>query len=77
MIWVLLSNGEFEINGFLQNLKFQKSWSGFYQKINRKACLIQTATYLKSVANKTNNQIMVYTMVDMDNKDGKIRYEWY
>jgi Ca2+-binding EF-hand superfamily protein len=35
--------------------------------------LIQTATYLKSVANKTNNQIMVYTMVDMDtNKDGKL-----
>ena len=35
--------------------------------------LIQTATYLKSVADKTNNQIMVYTMVDMDtNKDGKV-----
>jgi hypothetical protein len=64
--------GEFEITGFLQNLKFQKVDSDSI-KTNRKPVLIQTATYLKSVANKTNNQIMVYTMVDMDtNKDGKL-----
>jgi hypothetical protein len=63
--------GEFEITGFLQNLKFQKI--PILLKLTEKPVLIQTATYLKSVANKTNNQIMVYTMVDMDtNKDGKL-----
>ncbi|MFV8333574.1 hypothetical protein ACNQGB_04620 [Flavobacterium sp. XS1P32] len=65
--------GEFEITGFLQNLKFQKVDSDSIKKLTEKPVLIQTATYLKSVANKTNNQIMVYTMVDMDtNKDGKL-----
>ena len=65
--------GEFEITGFLQNLKFQKVDSDSIRKLTEKPVLIQTATYLKSVADKTNNQIMVYTMVDMDtNKDGKL-----
>ena len=65
--------GEFEITGFLQNLKFQKVDSDSIRKLTDKPVLIQTATYLKSVADKTNNQIMVYTMVDMDtNKDGKL-----
>lgn len=65
--------GEFEITGFLQNLKFQKTDSDSIRKLTDKPVLIQTATYLKSVADKTNNQIMVYTMVDMDtNKDGKL-----
>ncbi|TDE45847.1 hypothetical protein E0I26_03930 [Flavobacterium rhamnosiphilum] len=65
--------GEFEITGFLQNIKFQKVDSDSIRKLTDKPVLIQTATYLKSVADKTNNQIMVYTMVDMDtNKDGKL-----
>ena len=65
--------GEFEITGFLQNLKFQKIDSNSIKKLTDKPVLIQTATYLKSAADKTNNQIMVYTMVDMDtNKDGKV-----
>ena len=65
--------GEFEITGFLQNLKFQKIDSDSIRKLTDKRVLIQTATYLKSVSDKTNNQIMVYTMVDMDtNKDGKL-----
>ena len=65
--------GEYEITGFLQNIKFQKIDSDSIRKLTDKPVLIQTATYLKSVADKTNNQIMVYTMVDMDtNKDGKL-----
>ena len=65
--------GEFEITGFLQNLKFQKVDSDSIKKLTDKPVLIQTATYLKSVSDKTSNQIMVYTMVDMDtNKDGKL-----
>ncbi|MFV5692297.1 hypothetical protein ACM55K_09765 [Flavobacterium sp. LT1R49] len=65
--------GENEITGFLQNIKFQKIGSDSIKALTDKPVLIQTATYLKSVANKTKNQIMVYTMVDMDtNKDGKL-----
>jgi hypothetical protein len=65
--------GEYEITGYLQNLKFQKVNSDSIRKLTEKPVLIQTATYLKTVADKTKNQIMVYTMVDMDtNKDGKL-----
>jgi hypothetical protein len=65
--------GEYEITGFLQNLKFQRIDSDSIKPLTDKPVLIQTATYLKSVADRTKNQIMVYTMVDMDtNKDGKL-----
>lgn len=65
--------GEYEITGYLQNIKFQKIDSDSIRKLTDKPVLIQTATYLKSVADKTNNQVMVYTMMDMDtNKDGKL-----
>ena len=65
--------GEFEITGFLQNIKFQKIDSDSIKKLTEKPVLIQTATYLKKVAERTNNQIMVYTMFDIDtNKDGKL-----
>lgn len=64
---------EYEITGFLQNLKFQRMNSDSIKVLTDKPVLIQTATYLKSVADKTQNQVMVYTMVDMDtNKDGKL-----
>lgn len=65
--------GENEITGFLQNIKFQRMDSDSIKALTDKPVLIQTATYLKSVSDKTKNQIMVYTMVDMDtNKDGKL-----
>ncbi|MBP6182164.1 hypothetical protein [Flavobacterium sp.] len=65
--------GENEITGFLQNIKFQKMGSDSIKALTNKPVLIQTATYLKSVSDKTKNQIMVYTMVDIDtNKDGKL-----
>lgn len=65
--------GENEITGFLQNLKFQRIDSDSIKALTDKPVLIQTATYLKSVSDRTKNQIMVYTMVDMDtNKDGKL-----
>lgn len=65
--------GEFEITGYLQNLKFQKIDSDSIKSLSDKPVLILTATYLKSLANKSLNQIMVYTLTDSDtNKDGKI-----
>lgn len=65
--------GEFEITGYLQNLKFQKTDSDSIRPLTDKPALILTATYLKTIADKTQNQVMVYTLADSDtNKDGKI-----
>jgi hypothetical protein len=64
---------ENEITGYLQNLKFQKIGSDSLRALTNKPILIQTATYLKSVAERTKRQMMVYTLVDTDtNKDGKL-----
>lgn len=65
--------GEFEITGYLQNLKFQKTDSDSIRPLSEKPVLILTATYLKVIADKTQNKVMVYTLADSDtNKDGKI-----
>ncbi|MGO4772290.1 hypothetical protein ACEN2I_11550 [Flavobacterium sp. W22_SRS_FK3] len=65
--------GEYEITGYLQNLKFQKTDSDSIRPLSDKPVLILTATYLKPIADKTLNQVMVYTLADADtNKDGKI-----
>lgn len=65
--------GDGEITGFLQNLKFQKLDSDSIKSLTDKPALILTATYLKAIADRTDKQIMVYTMYDMDtNKDGKL-----
>lgn len=64
---------EYEITGYLQNIKFQKIGSDSIKALTDKPVLIQTATYLKPVSDKIKKQIMVYTMMDMDtNKDGKL-----
>lgn len=64
---------QYEITGYLQNLKFQKINSDSITALTDKPVLILTASYLKSVADKTKNQILVYTMYDMDtNKDEKL-----
>ncbi|MEL1242330.1 hypothetical protein [Flavobacterium flavipallidum] len=65
--------GDDEITGFLQNLKFQKIDSDSIKSLTDKPALILTVTYLKAIAEKTNKQILVYTMYDVDtNKDGKL-----
>lgn len=62
-----------EITGFLQNLKFQKIDSDSIHALSNEPILIETATYLKSVSDRIQKQIMVYTMVDSDtNNDGKL-----
>lgn len=62
-----------EITGFLQNLKFQKTNSDSLRPLSTEPIVIETATYLKSVSDRIQKQIMVYTMVDADtNKDGKL-----
>lgn len=64
---------QYEITGFLQNLKFQKINSDSIHSLTDKPILIETATYLKTVSDRIKKQILVYTMVDADtNRDGKL-----
>jgi len=71
--FTISNESEYEITGYLQNLKFQKIDSDSIKALTDKPVLIQTATYLKTVSDKINKQIMVYTMCDMDsNRDGKL-----
>ena len=71
--FTISNESEFEITGYLQNLKFQKIDSDSIKALTDKPVLIQTATYLKTVSDKIKKQIMVYTMYDTDtNKDGKL-----
>jgi len=64
---------ENEIAGYMRNLKFQAIGSDSITALTDKPIMIQTATYLKTVADKTKQQILVYTLADMDtNKDGKL-----
>ncbi|GIZ09444.1 hypothetical protein [Flavobacterium sp. UMI-01] len=65
--------GENEITGYLQNLKFQHINSDSIRALSDKPVLIQTATYLSGIAERTKNRIMVYTLFDLDtNRDGKL-----
>ncbi len=71
--FTISNTAQYEITGYLQNLKFQEIGSDSIKALTDKPVLIQTATYLKAVSDKTKKQIMVYTMVDMDtNKDEKL-----
>lgn len=64
---------ENEIAGYLRNFKFQKIGTDTITSLSKKPLLIQTATYLKTVSDKTKQQVLVYTLADMDtNKDGKL-----
>ena len=60
---------EFEVSGFLNNIKFQKIGSDSLSSLTNKAVLIQTA---RLITDKTS-KYLVYTLADMDtNKDHKL-----
>ena len=64
---------DYEITGYISNFKFQKIGSDSLHLLTEKPVLIQTVTYLKTVSDKTKQQVLVYTLADMDtNNDGKI-----
>ncbi|HEX8270277.1 MAG TPA: hypothetical protein VF581_10335 [Flavobacterium sp.] len=64
---------EFQLTGYLQNIKFQEIGSDSIRSLIDKPVLIQTATFLKVLADKTKQQVMVYTLADMDtNQDGNL-----
>lgn len=63
----------FEITGFLQNLKFQHIDSTEIRPLTDKKMVIQTASYLNTIFEKTKHQLLVYSVADMDtNKDDKL-----
>ncbi|HNP33419.1 MAG TPA: hypothetical protein PKN96_09005 [Flavobacterium sp.] len=65
--------GEYQITGYLKNLKFQEIGKDSIYALTDKPVLIETATYLKTFADKTKQQLMLYSLADMDtNKDGKL-----
>ena len=64
---------EYQITGYLKNLKFQEIGKDTIYALTDANVLIETATYLKSTADKTKKQLMVYSVADMDtNKDNKL-----
>ncbi len=64
---------ENEITGFLSNIKFQEMGSDSLKVLSDKPVLIERVSYLKTIAEKTKNQILVYTLADMDtNNDEKL-----
>ena len=65
--------GEYQITGYLKNLKFQEIGKDTIYALTDKNVLIETATYLKAFADKTKQQLLLYSLADMDtNKDGKL-----
>ncbi len=65
--------GEYEITGFLHNVKFQDVASDSLRPLTNNRVLIQTITFLKLLADKTGQKVLIYTMADMDtNKDGRL-----
>lgn len=65
--------GEYQITGFIRNVKFQKTGTDSISALTDKNIFIQSITFLKSIADKTKQQILVYVMEDMDtNKDGRL-----
>jgi hypothetical protein len=67
----MVSNyGEYQITGRLENIKFQEIGKDTIYSLTDKKVLIQTATYLKELADKTKKQLLVFTLEDIDtNKD--------
>jgi hypothetical protein len=62
-----------EITGYLRNIKFQQIGQDSIKALTDKAVLIQSITYLKAIADKTKQQVLVYMLADMDtNKDNKL-----
>jgi hypothetical protein len=73
MSYAISNYNRFEITGYLQNIHFQHVDSTSVRPLTDKAVVIQTATYLNTIAEKSKKQILVYTISDLDtNKDSKL-----
>ncbi|MES2747909.1 MAG: hypothetical protein V4648_06005 [Bacteroidota bacterium] len=71
--FVISNSSEYEITGYLSNFKFQQIGSDSLSVLTDKPVLIERVTYLKTFADKSKKQLLVYVLEDMDsNKDGKL-----
>jgi len=71
--FVISNSNEYEITGYLSNLKFQQVGSDSLHVLTDKQILIERITYLKNFSDKTKKQLLVYVLEDMDsNGDGKL-----
>jgi hypothetical protein len=71
--YTISNYSEYEITGFLNNLKFQEIGKDTITALTDKPIQIQRVTYLKTHADKTKKQLMVYVLEDLDtNKDEKL-----
>ncbi len=70
----LVSNSsEYEITGYLSNIKFQQVGSDSLSALTDKPVIIERITYLKNFADKSKKQLLVYVLEDLDsNKDGRL-----
>jgi hypothetical protein len=67
------NNNENEITGYLTNLKFQETQSDSLKVLTDKPVLIQSVTYINTFFKKNIQQLLVYSLADMDtNRDGKL-----
>ena len=65
--------GEYEITGYLSNLKFKEINKDTIYSLTDKPIVIQRATFLKEFADKTKQNLMLYVLSDLDtNKDSKL-----
>lgn len=65
--------GEYEITGYLNNIKFKEIGKDTLYSLTDKPVVIQSATFLKEHAVKNKQQLLVYVLGDMDtNKDAKL-----
>lgn len=71
--YAISNYNRFEITGYLNNIHFQHKDSTNSKPLTAKTMVIQSATYLNEIAEKTKKQILVYSISDLDtNKDGKL-----
>ncbi|WP_309609345.1 hypothetical protein [Flavobacterium sp.] len=71
--FTISNTSEFEITGFLSDLKFQAIGSDSLKSLTDKPILIQRATYLKAKFDNSKQKFMIYVLSDSDtNKDGKL-----
>lgn len=71
--FVVSNSSEYEITGYLSNFKFQEIGQDSLKTLTDKPVIIERVTYLKTFADKTKKQFLVYVLEDMDsNKDSKL-----
>ena len=71
--FTISNTSEFEITGYLSDLKFQAIGSDSLKSLTDKPILIQRATYLKGKFDNSKQKFMIYVLSDSDtNKDGKL-----